>query len=204
MTIPSKTPQANPRSFLPTFFHRLRASTLALCLALGLAAPASAQEAQARATAPAPTGFVAEFLADHARLEDRFLSLAEAIPAERYAWRPAEGVRSVAEVLLHIAQVNLLSAQGAGVPLPEGLPEDPTQVTDKGQIVKLLATSFGLTTGAARGLAAAGLDLDQPPPGSDQGSLRGAMVQLNTHAAEHLGQLVAYARVNGVVPPWSR
>ena len=150
----------------------------------------------------APEGFVGEYLTAESSVTSRLVALAEAIPENRYGWRPAEGVRSVSEVFMHVAQINFASAQAAGAPLPEGLPEDLSKVTSKPQIVSLLKGSFDLTQAVGQGMQ--GLDVSKPLPSTGSYSLRAAMMLLNNHRAEHLGQLIAYARSVGTVPPWSR
>jgi uncharacterized damage-inducible protein DinB len=142
--------------------------------------------------------------------ERKVLALARAIPEEKYSWRPAEGVRSIAEVLLHIAHGNkLLFDMGtndlSGDALKRRIAENAkneTRSMSKEQIAVAVAASFEavrkyLETARAGNLASEITFFGTPL------TRRGVLVFLDTHAAEHLGQLIAYARVNGIAPPWS-
>lgn len=171
-------------------------------LILGLMLLIAAPSGVAQQDTAAPEGFVGEFLTAESSVASRLVALAEAIPENRYGWRPAEGVRSISEVFMHVAQVNFSSAQAAGAPLPEGLPEDLSKVTSKAQVVSLLQGSFDLTQAVGQGMKS--VDVSKPLPSTGSFSLRAAMMLLNNHRAEHLGQLIAYARSVGTVPPWSR
>lgn len=127
--------------------------------------------------------------------------LAREIPAELYDWRPGEGVRSVSEVLMHIANGNFLLARDLGVPRPEDIPEDLEAITDKDRVLMILSRSFEQAKTAFEQTVAGDLDRKVWENGT---TARGVLLRLLVHAGEHLGQLIAYARVNGVVPPWSR
>jgi uncharacterized damage-inducible protein DinB len=166
-----------------------------LALAL-LASPA------ARAQAPA-TGFRAEFLGQHAYGEKQILDLAEATPADKYGWRPAPGVRSISEVYIHIAGGNYLLLGFAGVKPPAGLDKDMEKnVTEKAKVIDELKKSFAhVRAGIA---ATSDADLDKPVKmfGRDS-TVRGVMLAGVSHEFEHLGQSIAYARMNGIVPPWT-
>src|SRR5436305_9064865 len=67
---------------------------------------------------PGVTGYRSEVMAEVMVQEDKFLRLANAIPAEKYTWRPAEGVRSVAEVFMHVATANYNLYKLVGTPPP--------------------------------------------------------------------------------------
>jgi len=145
-------------------------------------------------------------------LEKEVMALAKAIPEEKYGWRPGPGVRSFREVLLHIANGNNLLVN---VAIKEASREEvmkqieqngkrEQEPASKDQVVSLLAESFVSVRQAMEGVrstAALTRDVDffgTPAP------LGGALTSIDTHIAEHLGQLIAYARVNGIVPPWSQ
>lgn len=131
---------------------------------------------------------------------ERIEQLAEAIPEETYPWRPEEGVRSVSETLMHIAGGNFMFADSLGVLRPDDLPEDLGTITDKAEVISILGRSFQqMETAIERALAD---DLERK--NERFGSVRGVLLRALVHANEHLGQLVAYGRSNGVVPPWSR
>jgi uncharacterized damage-inducible protein DinB len=161
-----------------------------------LAAPA------ARAQAPA-SGFRAEFLSQQDRVEKEILGLAEATPADKYGWRPVPGVRSISEVYIHIVGANYYLLGFAGIKLPAGLDKDMEKnVTEKSKVIDELKKSFAhVRAGIA---ATSDADLDKPVKffGSDS-TVRGVLLTAANHEHEHLGQSIAYARVNGIVPPWT-
>jgi uncharacterized damage-inducible protein DinB len=160
---------------------------------------------KAAAMAAAPTsGFRAEFLEEISYYEQRYTRLAEAMPAEKYTWRPAEGVRSVGEVFTHITAANYGIARALGTAPPAGF--DPQAVTavsaDKAKVLQALKESFAHFRGAIIALNEA--DADKPQKMFNRSTtLRGSFVAITGHFGEHLGQSIAYARVNGVVPPWT-
>jgi uncharacterized damage-inducible protein DinB len=155
--------------------------------------------------AAAPTsGFRAEFLEEIAYYEQRYTRLAEAMPAEKYAWRPAEGVRSVGEVFTHITAANYGIAGALGTAPPTGF--DPKAITalsaDKPKVLQALKDSFAHFRSAIIALNEA--DADKPQKMFNRSTtLRGSFIAITGHFGEHLGQSIAYARVNGVVPPWT-
>jgi uncharacterized damage-inducible protein DinB len=157
--------------------------------------------------AGAATGFREEFLSQLDELQGKAVALAKAIPQEKYAWRPGEGVRSTSEVLLHIASSNFVYALFLGVrpPADAQLGRDThaweTSTVDREKIVKLLEQSFERMRQATA--KASDDDLDRPAKISNvSGSLRAALFQAAGHLHEHLGQLIAYARVGGITPPF--
>lgn len=175
---------------------------------LGLAAfapafvvPANAQEKPAAASTAA---YKAEFLAEIDYYEQRYTRLAEAMPAEKYAWRPSEGVRSVGEVFTHIVQANYGVARAYGEALPSSV--DPKSIdaiaTDKVKTVQALKDSFTHFKKAIIALGDGDADKPQKMFGR-QTTLRGSFILVTGHFGEHLGQSIAYARVNGIVPPWT-
>jgi uncharacterized damage-inducible protein DinB len=174
----------------------------ALTLAL-LAAPAARAQAPAAAPAAPASGFRAEALGQHAYGEKQILDLAEATPADKYGWRPAPGVRSISEVYIHIAGGNYFLLGFAGVKPPAGLDKDMEKnVTEKSKVIEELKKSFAhLRAGIA---ATSDADLDKPVNffGRDT-TVRGVMLAAVSHEFEHLGQSIAYARTNGIVPPWT-
>ena len=179
---------------------RLLLSALALLAALPLAA---APQPAARTQNGAPKGFRAEFLTSLDEVQEKLTMLAEAVPAERYGWRPASDVRSIGEVYMHVAGGNYFLATFVGVKTPAGTPKDLEKITDKQRILTELKKSFDhLRTAVAR---TPDSDLEKAVKmfGSPT-SYRGVYVTILNHLHEHLGQSIAYARMNGVVPPWSR
>jgi len=173
--------------------------TLGALAVLSLAVPLSGQAPPA-----APAGVRGEILAQFDDAASKLLQLAEAIPAEQYAWRPAAGVRSVSQVLMHVSGANPFLLSMAGVPALADFPRDAeSTVTDKAQVIAQLRRSSEYVRAAIRGMPDA--DLDKPATVFGRPSTRRNVLFLTaTHAHEHLGQLIAYARANGIVPPWSR
>ena len=157
-----------------------------------------------RASAPT-SGFRAEFLEETAYYEQRYARLAEAMPAEKYTWRPTEGVRSVGEVYTHIISANYGVASALGTPPPAGFDFKAVAALsgDKAKVLPVLKESFAHFRGAI--LALSDDDADKPQKMFNrQTTLRGALMMIDRHWGEHLGQSIAYARVNGVVPPWTQ
>lgn len=152
----------------------------------------------------APAGVRGEILAQFDDAATKLVQLAEAIPPEKFAWRPAAGVRSVSQVAMHVAGGNYFILSMAGVPMPAGLSQDAENtVTDKAQVLEQLRRSVEHVRAAIRGIPDA--DLDKPANLFGRATTKRDVLLLTaTHAHEHLGQLIAYARSNGVVPPWSR
>lgn len=150
------------------------------------------------------SGFRAEFLEEIAYYEQRYTRLAEAVPAEKYTWRPAEGVRSVGEVFTHITAANYGIARALGTAPPAGF--DPKAIAamsaDKAKVLLALKESFAHFRGAIVALNEA--DADKPQNMFNRHTtLRGSFIAITGHFGEHLGQSIAYARMNGVVPPWT-
>lgn len=149
--------------------------------------------------------FQQTFLATYAGETDKMVSLAEAFTAEGMEWRPAEGVRSVREAILHVAGANYgLGARFLGKEMPEGI--NPRQfnktIKSKEDTIKVLKDSIQFVKEAVGSLDEASLAESIKLFGNDSSKM-GAVLVLGGHAYEHLGQLIAYARSSGVVPPWS-
>ena len=177
-----------------------------IAAAFAASAPAAlGQAAPAAANAAAPTsGYRAEFLNEMKYFEGRYTQLAEAIPAEKYTWRPAAGVRSVSEVLLHVAGANQGLPGMAGIKPPAGFTMQGYEAwtTDKAKVIAELKKSFEHIRAAASAMKDADADKPMKVFGMDMTG-RSFSFFMARHLGEHLGQLIAYARVNGVVPPWS-
>jgi uncharacterized damage-inducible protein DinB len=185
--------------------HRFaNAILLAICAVTLLPHRAAAQDKPPAAASPAVTGARGEFLAEVAFYEQRYTHLAEAVPAEKYSWRPAEGVRSIGEVYTHIAAANYGVARALGTPPPAGF--DPKALNalaaDKAKSVQALKDSFAHFRGAILAIKDADLNNAQKMFGQDT-TVRGAFFMITGHFGEHLGQSIAYARQNGIVPPWT-
>jgi uncharacterized damage-inducible protein DinB len=134
----------------------------------------------------------------------QLIALAEAIPAEKLAWRPGPGVRSTSEVIMHIATSNfyLLSVTGPKMPADLTSADMDKTVTAKAEVVKWLKRSLDAVKSARAGLKPADLQRKVKVYGRDA-TVDGMYLRIIIHDNEHMGQLVAYARMNGIVPPWS-
>jgi uncharacterized damage-inducible protein DinB len=153
--------------------------------------------------ADAPAGMRALFLQQLADVEKKVTSLAAAMPADKYSWRPGEGVRSVSEVFVHIAGANYFFPTMAGVKLPSGFdPKMEKNVTDKAKVQEVLKQSFAHARHAVEGLSDADM-AKQIKMFGQPATVEGMIFTMANHMHEHMGQAIAYARVNGVVPPWS-
>lgn len=168
----------------------------ALALVIGLPAQGKAQQR--------PTGVRGEVQAQIDMAGDKLLQLAEAIPADKYGWRPGEGVRSVSEVFMHVAGGNYLFTRTVGATLAAPFGRDAeTTMTDKAQVMDQLKSSFAHVHDVVGSVPEADLDKMASFFGQPM-TYRGVLLALASHDHEHLGQMIAYARMNGIVPPWSR
>ncbi len=169
-----------------------------------------------------PAAYKREYLGELGYAGKNVIALAQAMPAEKYAWRPGAGVRSASEVYMHIAAGNFLLLEVVGQKAPEDLygkleasgrermmalikrnAELEKTVTEKQRVVALLERSLAAVREAFEKASAA--DLDKPVDFFGRPTtVRGVYLRLLAHVNEHMGQSVAYARVNGIVPPWSR
>ena len=183
--------------------HRsVRFVVLNAALALLAAAPVAAQ---------APN-VVADLVNDVAEAEKKIVALANAIPADKWDWRPGTGVRSVGEVFKHIAADNYLIPAGLGhtPDAATGIKGDDYKTAmafearkmDKDQTVAELEKSFAHMKKSMQATSAAKLG-DQVKLFGQPFTMQRAWVLGTTHIHEHLGQLIAYARSNNVKPPWS-
>jgi len=145
-------------------------------------------------------------IAELQEAQQELISLAQAMPANKYTWRPAEGVRSVAEVYLHICAANYGLTQLAGAPPKPGFTYQGFEksTTDKARIIDQLIQSFAYAENGISSLS----DADLSKPSGWQGhpgypTVGDVVLHIVAHAHEHLGQSIAYARMNGIVPPWT-
>ena len=133
----------------------------------------------------------------------QLLALAEATPADKFSWRPAPGVRSIGEVYMHIAIANfyLLSVTGPKEPAVEVSMEKT--VTRKADVVDWLKRSLDAVATARAQLKPADYQRKVSIYGKVV-TVDGMYLRIIVHANEHMGQSIAYARMNGIVPPWSK
>jgi uncharacterized damage-inducible protein DinB len=181
----------------------MRLASLSLSVFLACAAAAPGQALKVTPVPEGVTGFRAEFLREMSGEEAKFISLAESIPAGKYTWRPGPGVRSVSEVLLHVAGANYSLPRVIGTAPPEGFVSKgyDTSTTDKTQILDALRKSFAHLRSATLKLTDA--DADKPVKLFGDNTYRGVHFFMLKHMAEHLGQMIAYTRMNNIVPKWT-
>jgi uncharacterized damage-inducible protein DinB len=175
-------------------------------VAATLLAGGARAHAEAAASAPAKVpGVQGEFLRNFGAASDKLVQLAEAFPAEKYTWRPAEGVRSVSEVFLHAAGANYMFMTFLGTPAPAGIDLKTlgTSTTKKDEVIDALKKSIAHVQSVAGAMSNADLDA-QAKWFLGESSKREILFALAAHNHEHLGQLIAYARMNGITPPWSK
>lgn len=157
------------------------------------------------------TGLMGDLIKDVTGLQGKLTSLARAIPADKYEWRPAADTRSVGEVLLHVAADNYFIPAGLGV-----TPHASTRITDypstiayekqklsRDEILAQVDRSFAHLVKVMAETPDAKLE-EMVPFFGQQMTRRQVWILTVTHLHEHLGQAIAYARSNNVVPPWSR
>ena len=161
-----------------------------------------ADQTQSGPVAPR-SGFFVDYLEQMAHVEKKLVDLAEAVPTEKFGWRPAEGVRSVSEVYMHVAVANFYIPKMIGHEPPAGFSGDIEKtITEKSSVVANLKQSVEHLRKAV--MQVSDSDLEKPADFFGQKTtVRGILFNLMNHMHEHLGQSIAYARSNGVVPPWS-
>jgi uncharacterized damage-inducible protein DinB len=175
----------------------LFASVASAVLAVSFANSALAQQVP-----PGPfEGWMGEF--NHASRQ--LLALAEATPAEKFGWRPADGVRSIAEVYMHVAVGNYLLLTEAGVESPIDLSklgkEPEKSITDKNGVIEFLKGSFDAVRAS---YPSADMQKKVKPFSIRDTTADTVFLRMLVHNHEHMGQAIAYARMNGIAPPWSQ
>ncbi|MBE0571095.1 MAG: DinB family protein [Ignavibacteriaceae bacterium] len=144
--------------------------------------------------------FVKEFMGQVDFVKGRLMQLADAMPEESYSWTPGEGVRSVGEVYVHAAEANYYMLS-----LMKGEKFDMSSSkskADKKTALSLMEKSFGDLKESVAQFTDEDLNREIEAFGM-KFSVRNFMVTVIAHLHEHLGQSIAYARMNGVTPPWS-
>lgn len=150
----------------------------------------------------------AQYVADLETMESKFNELAGAMGAGTYGWRPMEGVRSVSEVYMLIVAENYLVPAAWGATPPSGMTVSPAMfgelaaVTGKAEVVEYLEKSFTYAVGAVSEISDAHMHESIQMFGQEQ-TVQAALFFIMADMHEHLGQAIAYARMNEVVPPWS-
>ena len=196
-----------------SFVLRLRPLRAVVFLSVGaiaLSAAAPVVAAQSILPREAAVEVRKQFVADLDTLQSKFLALAEAVPADKYTWRPAPGVRSIGEAFMHVA-----SEYYVYTPMAYGSPRSPViapspeafkafeAASTKADVLKHLKEGFAYTRTAIMGLDDASITGVHKLFGGDRTIIETSLI-MTADLHEHLGQLIAYARSNGVKPPWSK
>ena len=180
----------------------MQSITIALAL-LTLGPPLRAQTRE---------GLVGDLLRDLGQVENKIVGLAKALPESAWAWRPAEGVRSTHEVFLHVAADNYFMPTALGIKAPaetkitssyDTAAAFEKQTMSRDAVIAELTKSFAFLKSSLTGTPDTKMDAQVDMFGQ-KASTRRVWVMTTTHLHEHLGQLIAYARSNKVVPPWSK
>ena len=160
--------------------------------------------AQATRAQNAPTDYRDEAMRHFAQSSDKIVQLARAIPKELYSWRPMEGVMPVAQVYMHIARYNYLYlTRELGLPLPPHIDMDTMEeVADKAKVTAMLEESVEFVKHHISAMQESDVTRRTKQYGRDVAGWA-VLFQLVAHMNEHVGQSVAYARMNHIVPPWS-
>ena len=177
---------------------------LALALSPINATPASAQSHAGHA-AQAADPMRDELMMQFEASMEKFIALAKAMPADKFTWAPGQGVMPVGHVYMHVARYNYAyPSQNMGVALPAGVKLDGMEdIRAKDEVVRALEASHAYVKNAIAAKTPAQLSAKTKLYGRDVQQYA-VLVQLVSHMNEHLGQSIAYARMNGIVPPWSR
>ena len=148
----------------------------------------------------------AQSIIDLQQMQKKYTELAQSIPADKYTWRPEAGTRSVSELFLHVAGANYgIPTMMTGTAPAPGYQRDGFEksTTDKGKIIDQLNESFAFAIASVQKMSNADFAKAEKKLGPDAND--GDVVYiLVTHNHEHLGQSIAYARVNGITPPWTQ
>jgi uncharacterized damage-inducible protein DinB len=154
--------------------------------------------------AQAPEGVWQGYDGEWKHVSQQLIALAEATPAEKFSWRPAPGVRSTSEVYMHIVDANFYLLSITGPKMPADWNENLGKtVTSKPEVIAWLKRSLEAVKTAHA--AETPKDLERKVKIADrEATVDGMYLRIIIHANEHMGQLIAYARMTGVVPPWAK
>jgi hypothetical protein len=179
-------------------------STAVLVFLVNAALPLGAQTRE---------GVMGDLIRDVTEVERKIVGLARAMPAAAYEWRPGKGVRSASEVFMHVASDNyfLPAAMGTSAPAETGISGKEYQsavafekrTLARDQVIAELEKSFAFLKKAMADTPDASLEAPLDLFGKKTNA-RGMWITTATHLHEHLGQLIAYARISNVIPPWSK
>ena len=150
-----------------------------------------------------PEGLWQGFDGEWVHVSSQLMALAEATPEEKFTWRPAPGVRSTSEVYMHVVIANFGLLGFTGPKMPADLKSElEKSVTSKPEVINWLKRSLEAVKQAHLGITQKELQRKVHIYDRDT-NVDGMYLRIIVHANEHMGQLVAYARMTGVVPPWS-
>jgi uncharacterized damage-inducible protein DinB len=165
-------------------------------------------------------GFRGEFLWELDIAEKQMLAMADTVPAEKYDWRPDKAARSVSEVFVHVAAGNFMLLEAVGRPAPIDLYDQvPTHGDERfwgliernTELEKRVREKMAVTSLLRRALEevrnvfheASGAELDRPLHFfGEETTVRRVYLRLLAHTHEHMGQMIAYLRMNHISPPW--
>jgi uncharacterized damage-inducible protein DinB len=155
----------------------------------------------------AKSKFGTDYLSMLDDVQTEIMRLEQAIPQEKFTWRPTEGVRSISEVYAHIAGTNYFILKQSGYEPPADIniamgEKAWSSTTDKKKLSEILKRSFDHLRATVASVSETDLDKKVKLFGREV-TLRSALLTALGHLHEHLGQSIAYARMNGVVPPWT-
>ncbi|HEX6053660.1 MAG TPA: DinB family protein [Gemmatimonadaceae bacterium] len=184
---------------------QLRQLRAVLATTVLFALSSAALQAQSAGQSAPPPGFRGEFLGQFESSMSKFIALAKAMPPDKYTWSPGQGVMSVARVYGHVARYNFYyPADAMGIAAPANIGLDSLEaMTNKAAIVAMLERSNAHVRSAVTAMTDDQLAKSTTLYGRTV-SQWAVLFQLLAHMNEHLGQSIAYARSNGVVPPWSQ
>lgn len=141
----------------------------------------------------------------HFDYASRVLALAREMPADIYSWRPMEGTSSVEEQFTHIARYNFYYPQNSlGISAPDNIEVDKIEsITGKNEVIEVLERSIEHVKEVVDAMPDSKLNEQVELYGRTVNG-QAVLLQLITHMSEHVGQSIAYARMNNIVPPWNR
>ena len=171
------------------------------CLLVGFAVTLVSGGAAAQSS---PTDYRDEFLDHFGRSSRKVMSLADVVPQELYSWSPGEGVMPIVQVYMHIARYNFMYLEdNLGIAAPHGVNVDNLEeITDKARVTELLRQSVEHVRTQVSHMSEDELTKITTLYGRRVAGWA-VLFQLIAHMNEHVGQSVSYARMNGIVPPWS-
>ncbi len=178
--------------------------TILVIFLFAISLAASGQEKMADKGAAMPGGVAGAFLKQSKRVQGQMEALLGAIPQDKFNWRPMEGVRSIAESFMHAGGGNYLFSGQLGGTSPKGFDESTyeTSLTDKAQILDALRKSFDEVNAAVKNTPESSYGKKIKFFGMDV-TILDLIFAAATHQHELLGQQIAYARMNRIVPPWT-